>query len=643
VTLLLAAAVDLAIVLAAALGATLLMRRRPAALRHWILAAAMLVGAAAPALELVMPEWTLPWGSGFTTTAPPSASTLRFTSAAAPVVADTVAEPAPARLPWARVAVFVWMAGVLSGLLGLAVGLARLARVSARCRPIRTGPWRDTADELSSRFRLSRVEILQSTDPALLVTWGLFTPKIILPAGASAWTATRRRIVLAHEMAHIRRHDWLVHMGAEVLRAVHWINPLAWLACRRLRQESEYACDDAVLSGGVAPTEYATHLLDVARQAIGHRRTFVSAPAIAHPSTLERRIAAMLTEQRNRQPLTRRAGVIALTAVVAVALPITALAVSRAAEPATLAPDVVLTAQPIVTPATLPAPTRQPTVTITPATVAPAPNRVAVAVAQQAQPARLSVTVIDPSGAVLPGVAAAISDAQTGMRYRQVTDGAGRFTLADLMPGRYEMALTLPGFATVANVLQVAAGDNVQRTITLPLGSLEETITVVCGAPAASLAPVPSASPVAPDDAALAAERVARARGAVEASRQVRALVRDSQERQLAALAQNGPLTPPVRVGGQISVPRQIAKVNPVCPPGVIPAPDTRVVVTARIGVDGRLNDVRYVPPAAGAIMPVQEIIDSALDAVRQWGYTPTRLNNVPVEANITVHVAYRR
>jgi beta-lactamase regulating signal transducer with metallopeptidase domain len=605
-TLLLASVIDLTIILAIGLTAILLLRRRSAALRHWILAASIVTGAAAPLLEVLLPEWPMPVASLFGTAPPPLASTLRFTADAAPTVTESVAEPASATLPWTTIVVAAWMVGSFLGLLGLVIGIARLARLSAHCTPVRTGPWRESADHLAADLGLRRVDILQSANPALLVTWGLFTPKIILPAGASTWTEPRRRIVLAHEMAHIRRRDWLLHMSAEALRALYWVNPLAWLACRRLRQESEYACDDAVLSGGVAPTEYATHLLDVAREAIGHRTAWVSAPAIAHPSTLERRIAAMLTETTNREPLTRRACAAAIAGVVALALPITALAVSHATEPLAVAPDVVLVPQ--IAPAPAAAPTSLP-----PTRVAPR-NRVAAAAAQQPL-ATISVVVQDPSGAVLPGVEARIADTERGFQYRLVTDGAGRFAVADLQPGRYEMVLSLPGFAIVTNVMSIDAGAAVRRTITMPLGSLQETLTVVCGAPAAGTGNT--------------AGIVAMGARMPMAS--------------LFAFAQDQPLGTPVRVGGQIAVPRQLKKVNPACPRGILPIGETVVVLAARIGVDGYLNDLRHVPAAAGGAAPAQEFVDSALDAVRQWVYVPTRLNNVPVEANIEVRILYRR
>ena len=79
--------------------------------------------------------------------------------------------------------------------------------------------------------------------------------------------------MLRHELAHIRRGDWAVLIAAELLRAVYWFNPLVWIACSRVRQESEYACDDAVLNAGVEGSEYATHLLDLARTLNANRRT----------------------------------------------------------------------------------------------------------------------------------------------------------------------------------------------------------------------------------------------------------------------------------------------------------------------------------------------------------------------------------
>ncbi len=105
----------------------------------------------------------------------------------------------------------------------------------------------------------------QSDHPSLLVTWGLARPKVILPSSADEWSDDRARVVMSHELAHIRRGDWIVQLSAELLRAFYWFNPLMWIACRRLRLESEHACDDEVMSRGVEGSDYATHLIELAR------------------------------------------------------------------------------------------------------------------------------------------------------------------------------------------------------------------------------------------------------------------------------------------------------------------------------------------------------------------------------------------
>ena len=164
--------------------------------------------------------------------------------------------------------------------------------------------------------------MLQSERRALLFTWGFLRPAVVIPSDALGWTGDRIRVVLVHELAHIKRGDWLIQIVAETIRAACWFNPIIWIACRRLRLESERAADDAVLDRGVDGVAYATHLVDLARAFAPLDHTWLPAPAILRASNFERRISAMLNARVNRRPMSRAARVLTAAAVSALAVPI---------------------------------------------------------------------------------------------------------------------------------------------------------------------------------------------------------------------------------------------------------------------------------------------------------------------------------
>ena len=183
----------------------------------------------------------------------------------------------------------------------LLIGLLRLAWMAVARAAHHAWPLVRSRRRDFPRYGLRRpVTLLESAHPSLLVTWGLARPKVILPSAADAWTDERARVVLSHELAHIRRGDWIVQLSAELLRAIYWFNPLLWVACRRLRLESEHACDDEVMSRGVEGTDYATHLIELARVLNARRNMWLPAPAMARPSSLERRVRAMLNRHLDR-------------------------------------------------------------------------------------------------------------------------------------------------------------------------------------------------------------------------------------------------------------------------------------------------------------------------------------------------------
>jgi TonB family protein len=452
----------------------------------------------------------------------------------------------------------IWVVGFGISLLVLLAGLGHLKWLASGARQIDGGRWRRLADEISAAFELRHpVKLLQSDHPTLLVTWGLLQPKVILPAAARDWSDDRARVVLRHELAHIRRGDWAVFMAAEVLRAVYWFNPLVWMACRRVRRESEHACDDVVLSGGIEGSEYATHLLDLARTLNANRRTLFPgfprpvAPAMARPSSLEGRIRTMLNASVNRSPLTRSSRGATVITLLGLTLLIAGLG-----------------AQSFFT---------------------------------------LSGTVLDSTNRVLPDTKLVVTNAGSQAKHEVRSDRTGHFEFLGLPSGEYGLEVSIPGFNTLREKITVVAR-NIDRTIQLEVGSLEETITVT-GSVAGSPDPEPPADQ---------AERRQQARSKAEA-------------RQRAALEKcgNAPAGP---MGGQILAPIRLTNVNPRYPDNLRTAGIGGVVTMAAvIGVDGNIQEVRAVTS------PHPDLESAAIEAVRQWQFTPTLLNCVPIEVPMKV------
>jgi beta-lactamase regulating signal transducer with metallopeptidase domain len=579
--LLLASFIDAAVVLSIGLAATLVLRGRSAALRHAVLALAIGCACLMPVFEVLLPSVPVAQWQKQTvlmSTTPGRSSGLTFadttSTISAPNWPDAVSWPTAFAAVWAVLSVVV--------LAGLVTGLSRLARLRARCTPV-TGRWRELTDELAVECGVRRsVSLLQSDDPSLLVTYGWLRPGIILPAEAANWSDDRRRVVLRHELAHVSRHDAAIQLAGEILRVLQPVNPFVWIACRRLRQESEYATDDVVLAGGVGATEYATHLLDVARSS-GRQASWVSAPAIAHPSTLERRIVAMLQSRTVRHPLNRRGWFVAALVAFGVSLPLAAAGVAPVL-PSVVAPTVAF--ENATGLRTIP----EPVAASAPVAVRTAPVNVG------RRQASLSGHVMDQTGARIPGANVTITDQKTQVTFAAVTNASGAFVFSDVPAGTYNVTAELPGFKKAVRVgVELTAGASINQPITLEVGALSETISVQC----------------APSPASVSASLLQFFFPVVSAQSNL-----------------------PIRVGGQIRPPKKLKDARPVCPSSM--SSGTVVVIfEARIGVDGLVKDLRAIRNGPA------ELIASATDAIRQWEFSPTLLNGQPVEVVMTVSVSF--
>ncbi len=601
--MLLSVTIKVAALVLTALVATALLRRQSAAVRHFVLATALVCSLGVPLMERVQPAWSIPLPSLWSTSS--DSSSLRFvstppdsTAVARPVIASN--SPGKSRPSLTTVLVSIWIGGAIIGCGVLLAGLLRLRKLAAASTPVSSRTWRDAAEEVSLRYGVTRsVRILSCTHPTMLATWGLLKPTILLPAGATDWPSDRVQVVLHHELAHVRRGDWVIALTADVLKAVYWFNPLLWIAWRRLRHESERACDDLVLASGISGSDYATHLLAVARQSVAQRHPWSPAIAIAHHSMLEGRVRAMLNTGINREPLTviARATTVALLVAITVSIGIVSVS-GETSQP--VGADVSLTS-PAVMPVIAEPAGRPPDAAASAPAAPPA----------QPQPSAgvIEGVLYDQFGGLLPGASVRLTPISGGGMQSGVTDRGGAFAFRGLAAGDYELITELPGFITVKNVVRAEPGESTQRHITLPIGAIQETVHATCSSSNRVTAPTGSASPG-------------------PAQRQASAAQRGVPPKMAGSTFTGG-------IGGQIQAPRKIAHANPVCP-STTEAGSTSVQLTGRIGIDGLTTDLRAVSTDAPAAY-----VASALEAVRQWAFSPTLLNGSPIEVNITVTITY--
>ncbi len=163
-----------------------------------------------------------------------------------------------------------------------------------------TPDWQNLLRETSQTLGLGRpVVLLQGNERLMPVTWGWRRPVVLLPTEAADWPVQRRRLVLLHELAHVKRWDCLTQLIARVGCALFWVNPLVWLAVRRMCVERERACDDLVLRSDCKASDYAAELLSIARAFRPAR--FAAGIAMARSARLQARIAAMIAPDRARR------------------------------------------------------------------------------------------------------------------------------------------------------------------------------------------------------------------------------------------------------------------------------------------------------------------------------------------------------
>lgn len=157
---------------------------------------------------------------------------------------------------------------ILAWFLGFAASLLRslgsqlwLDQLRTSAKPVRSSLVIEQVEQLRRQLQIrTSPRLVESDSIHSPMTWGIRQAWIALPS-KSDWREEQWNSALLHELHHVKRRDSLVEWICQILCALQWWNPLVWMAVRQLREDREYACDQAVLDAGANPVVYAKTLL----------------------------------------------------------------------------------------------------------------------------------------------------------------------------------------------------------------------------------------------------------------------------------------------------------------------------------------------------------------------------------------------
>ncbi len=211
-----------------------------------------------------------------------------------------------AGLPWI---VAIWAAGACLMLLRLAGGLRWVHRLRRAARDCEDPAWQTRLDRLAQRFGLSGVRLAIFDDTGGPLSIGVWRPMVLVPASLLArMPVDMLEALLAHELAHIRRYDYLANLLQRAAEALMFHHPVVWWLSHHIRHEREQAADRLAAAVIGEPRRLAMALYALDRHASGQTiapDAYSPIPTLAqaaHGGHLMSRIQSLLRTERRSAP-----------------------------------------------------------------------------------------------------------------------------------------------------------------------------------------------------------------------------------------------------------------------------------------------------------------------------------------------------
>lgn len=198
-------------------------------------------------------------------------------------------------LPWV---VSIWLIGVLALSIRLVGGFIQTRRLTRRKTRRVEGWMQQSLVELARRLRVSKpVVILESSLVQVPMAMGCLRPVILFPATALTGLAPDQlEAILAHELAHIRRHDYIINLLQTVIETLLFYHPAVWWVSRQIRTERENCCDDMAVAACGDALVYARALTKVERL----RKARLQLAVTANGGLLMKRISRLVEAESPR-------------------------------------------------------------------------------------------------------------------------------------------------------------------------------------------------------------------------------------------------------------------------------------------------------------------------------------------------------
>src|SRR4051812_12748964 len=232
-----------------------------------------------------------------------------------------------------RALFLMYAAGVAFVLIPTVVALIRARSRLRRSMRVHGGRWERVLDDARDTLGITRpVGIFIDVRVVVPMTWGSIRPVVVLPCAATTWTDDQLRIVLMHELGHVRARDWAFNLIGRVVCALYWFHPGVWWVARGLRDDCELACDDRVISAGVRRSDYAELLVSAAAALTSAQTRIAPALALSERRGLRARLTAILDLRHDVTPLRRGWATVAAIATLTVAGPMSAVQLAPSRE-----------------------------------------------------------------------------------------------------------------------------------------------------------------------------------------------------------------------------------------------------------------------------------------------------------------------